>query len=76
VIRDTFQTFVYSLVRTESFPPEAPPDLSPKVLETYRTVRLYTMGSVERISALVEAVHYMASAEAEGSIVECGKEHH
>jgi O-methyltransferase len=49
-----------------------PPDLSPKVVDVYKTVRPYTMTSVERVAALVQAVYYLVSAKIEGSIVECG----
>lgn len=72
VIRKTLHRLGYSLIRTESLPPEVPPDLSPEVVEIYQTVRPYTMTSAERVAALVEAVRYLASANVEGSIVECG----
>ena len=57
-----------SLIRTESLP-----DMhGSEVRNVPQTVRPYTMTSAERVAALVEAVRYLASANVEVLIVECG----
>jgi O-methyltransferase len=62
----------YSLVRSDSLPPEVPPDLSAEEVEIYKAVKPYTMTSAERIAALVQSVRYVVSARIDGAIVECG----
>ena len=49
-----------------------PRDVDPSVAETIRVVRPYTMTSVERLTALAEAVRYIAANEVPGDVVECG----
>lgn len=49
-----------------------PPDLDREATEIIRAVRPYTMTSIERIFALIEATRYIVRADVPGSIVECG----
>ena len=72
LIKRGFAAGGYSLIRTDTLPPEIPPDLGPTQVEIFQDVRAYTMTSVERIAALVDAVKYIASAGIDGAIVECG----
>lgn len=52
--------------------PGALPEASAGDLETIRSVRAYTMTSVERQWALINAVRYALRAQIAGDIVECG----
>jgi O-methyltransferase len=61
-----------TLVRTSALPPEIPPDLEAGDIDIFREVEHYTMTSVERITALVQAVKYIVSAGIDGAVVECG----
>jgi O-methyltransferase len=47
-------------------------DLDASVASTVRRVAPYTMTSVERVSALCDAVRYVVDAKIPGDIVECG----
>ena len=49
-----------------------PPDFDEEVIHIINTVKPYTMTSVERLFALIQAVKYVVSANIPGSIVECG----
>lgn len=49
-----------------------PPDCSPEELRIIDRVRPYTMTSIERIVALIQATRYVMRTEVPGSIVECG----
>jgi O-methyltransferase len=49
-----------------------PPDFSPEAIATVKTVRAFTMTSVERLGALIGAVEYVVRAGVPGDIVECG----
>ncbi len=49
-----------------------PPDCSPEELRIINRVRPYTMTSVERIVALIQATRYVVRTGVPGSIVECG----
>jgi len=52
----------------ESFPV----DFDEEAIEIIRIVKPYTMTSVERLFALIQAVRYIVRANIGGSIVECG----
>jgi O-methyltransferase len=54
--------------REESYPP----DLPGEDVEIIRQVRPWTMTSVERIYALIQAVRYLSRSAIEGPVVECG----
>src|SRR5262249_12297846 len=47
-------------------------DMSPEELEIYQQIKPYTMTSVEKVIALVRAVHYMLKNRIAGDFVECG----
>lgn len=49
-----------------------PPDLAPEVAETMRAISPYTMTSVERVAALMEAARYITANGIPGDVVECG----
>jgi len=49
-----------------------PPDFGVDDVEIIRHVRPWTMTSVERIYALIQAVHYVSRSAIDGAIVECG----
>ena len=49
-----------------------PPDFSDELWSIVQAIQHYTMTSPERVSALVEAVQYIARNRIPGSIVECG----
>lgn len=49
-----------------------PVDMDPAAAETMRQVRPYTMTSLERLFALIQAVRYVSGAGIAGDIVECG----
>ena len=55
-----------------SAPPDLPPDLDPRTVETIRAVRPYTMTSELRLAALCDAVRHVVASGIEGDIVECG----
>jgi hypothetical protein len=50
----------------------APPDFSEKLWSIVRLIRRYTMTSPERVSALIESIHFIVQNRIPGSIVECG----
>src|SRR5260370_34808241 len=57
------------------FPPReqpAPPDFRDEEISIIREVRPWTMTSVERIYALIQAVRYISANSIAGAIVECG----
>jgi hypothetical protein len=65
----------FNLVRhSEGQPPQEsfPRDFDDEAIEILRTVKPYTMTSVERQFALIQAVRYVVRANIPGSIVECG----
>lgn len=49
-----------------------PPDFSVANIEICNAVMPYTMTSVERINALIDAVRYVVANDIDGAIVECG----
>lgn len=51
---------------------EYPCDLSPADIEIYKAVKAFTMTSVERVAALINAITYIVSADVPGPFVECG----
>ncbi|OLP18611.1 macrocin O-methyltransferase [Leptolyngbya sp. 'hensonii'] len=52
--------------------PEFPPDFSAAEIQMIQTARPYTMTSLERMYALIQAVKYISQHQIEGEIVECG----
>lgn len=64
----------YSKPQPPAPPPaeQFPPDFDEEAIEIIRAVKPYTMTSVERIFALIQAVRYIVRAKIPGSIVECG----
>ena len=57
------------------FPPReqtTPPDFRDEEISIIREVRPWTMTSVERIYALIQAVRYISANSISGAIVECG----
>jgi O-methyltransferase len=53
-------------------PPDLIIDLSPEDRKTVATVRPFTMTSVERIAALLDATRHISLNKVPGAIVECG----
>jgi len=49
-----------------------PPDFNPEEMEIIRETKPFTLSSVERIYALIQAVRYVVKNEVPGDIVECG----
>ena len=49
-----------------------PTGLSQRNIRIYESVREYTMTSVERVNALVDAVEYIVHSKVSGALVECG----
>lgn len=47
-------------------------DVTPEERDTYTQICSYTMTSVERVIALIRAVHYVISNDLAGDFVECG----
>jgi len=74
VIKGLIRHVAFDLVRDsgkqiqESFPV----DFDEEAIEIIRIVKPYTMTSVERLFALIQAVRYIVRANIGGSIVECG----
>ena len=75
LIRDTLRRFGYDVVR---YPPKACSeldslsDLSEEEKRIILAARPFTMTSVERMAALVNAVTYITKNQIPGDIVECG----
>jgi O-methyltransferase len=67
-LRDVLRAKGFDVVRYH----EVPADLPPRVVETIRAVRPYTLTSVARLTALCEAVDYVVRHRIPGDIVECG----
>jgi hypothetical protein len=71
--RSSRQLAVGWLARASYFLPALlPPDLDPKVAETIRRVRPYTMTTPQRIAALCDGVEHVVRREVPGAFVECG----
>lgn len=58
--------------RASDLPADLPPDFDANVCATVRSVKPFTMTSVERVNALCQAVRYVVRARIPGDIVECG----
>jgi O-methyltransferase len=72
-IRRMIRMTGFDIVRYESSSlSDLPEDLSDQDRRTVSAVRPFTMTSIERIAALIEATRYVASNGIEGAIVECG----
>ena len=72
VIHKSFRWFGLDIV---DFPPReqtTPPDFRDEEISIIREVRPWTMTSVERIYALIQAVRYISANSIAGAIVECG----
>jgi O-methyltransferase len=72
-IRKAANALGYSIQRTPAPPPpQHPLEEDADYADIIARVRPFTMTSVERIGALVDAVRYVSSAGIPGAIVECG----
>ncbi len=75
IARKLLRRFGFDLVRyTEEEQPQPlfPPDFDDETVDIIRRVTPYTMTSVERLFALIQAVKYVVSADIPGGIVESG----
>jgi O-methyltransferase len=72
-IRKFAQKFGYDIVRYHpDSSSELPPDLSSEEKEIIRKVQPFTMTSVERLAALIDAIRHLSLNKVGGAIVECG----
>jgi len=70
-VRNLFAKLGYTVYRIQ--PEDAlPPDIDAETAALFRTLRPFTMTSVERFCALRESVKYVIRQNIPGSIVECG----
>jgi O-methyltransferase len=58
--------------RAASPPAAPPPDLAPADLDIIDRVRPFTMTSVERLAALIDATRFLARQRVPGAFAECG----
>ena len=76
IMRGLIRRLGFDLVRYTGGPLHTavilPPDFDEDTIDIIRTVRPYTMTSVERLFSLIQAVKYVVQANISGSIVECG----
>ena len=70
-VRGLLSQFGYAIHRT-SLLDGAPPDVDAQAVALFRSVRPFTMTSIERVYALRESVKYIIHHNIPGSIVECG----
>jgi O-methyltransferase len=71
-IHKSFRLFGLDII---DFPPKeqsCPPDFRQEEVDLIREVRPWTMTSMERIYALIQAVRYVSANAIAGAIVECG----
>jgi O-methyltransferase len=66
-VRGLFSQLGYTIRRTPSWP-----DMDAQTIALFRSVRSFTMTSIERVYALRESVKYIIHHNIPGSIVECG----
>jgi O-methyltransferase len=66
-VRGLFSQLGYTIHRTPSWP-----DMDAQTIALFRSVRSFTMTSIERVYALRESVKYIIRHNVPGSIVECG----
>jgi hypothetical protein len=72
-IKRVARQFGYDIVRYQPDPGwRLPPDLSRQDKEIILKVQPFTMTSVERIAALIDAIRHLSLNNVEGAIVECG----
>lgn len=71
-LRRVLGHFGYDVVRSGPTAAPLPPDCDEFTAAVVERVRPYTLTSVERIMALVEAVRYVVRADVPGALVECG----
>ena len=66
-VRGLFSQLGYTIHRTPLWP-----DMDAQTIALFRSVRSFTMTSIERVYALRESVKYIIHHNIPGSIVECG----
>jgi O-methyltransferase len=66
-VRGLFSQLGYTIHRIPSWP-----DMDAQTIALFRSVRSFTMTSIERVYALRESVKYIIRHNVPGSIVECG----
>jgi len=71
-IHKSFRTFGLDVVRFRPDQQDYPPDFRGDEIDIVREVRPWTMTSLERIYALIQAVRYVSANGIGGAIVECG----
>jgi len=69
IIRKFVRTLKYDLVK---YPCPYPSDINQDDINIYKKIHEYTATSVERVSALCNAVRYVVNHNVPGDIVECG----
>jgi hypothetical protein len=74
VVKSLFRSFNLDIVRYRRQDPMQDffAELGPEEIEIIAAVRPWTMTSLERIYALIQAVRYVSSNRIPGSVVECG----
>ncbi len=74
LVQRTFRAFGFELVRSARMPEPTrlPPDLSDEDREIIEQVAGYTMTSIDRQIALIQAVRQLVRRGVQGCIVECG----
>ena len=75
-VRRLFNAIGHDIVplvdRPEPDGPEFPPDFDQATIEICRSVKPFTMTSIERIASLCRSVEYVVRHDIPGDIVECG----
>ena len=64
LIRLLMQKFGFDIYRSQNYPKNN--------IETYNTVKPFTMTSTQRVHALIDAVNYIEKNNIDGAMVECG----
>lgn len=73
--RDLLRAFGVDVIRYKKYNANIscyPPDFNNENIRIYETVKAYTLTSMERINAVVEAVKYLDANGIKGAFVECG----
>ena len=71
-IHRSFRLFGLDIVHYPPAEQPLPPDFDDQEAEIIRSVRRWTMTSVERLYALIQAVRYISGSGIRGAVVECG----
>jgi O-methyltransferase len=71
-IHKSFRVFGFDVIRYGHEKQEYPLDFNPTEIDIIQAVRPWTMTSVERIYALIQAVRYVSANTISGAMVECG----